>query len=256
MIGDKQTGDEANGFGASNSTCVSRSRFDGSFASAHGAVVGNVQVRRVDQSQISRSAHRELERSSMRDRTRWNQRREAAASARILCGRRRLGHDPAAVLMRHRRDATDEVAEIVREIGVVTRRNARIAKVAVVAERQLPRQKYREARRRRTRSCTPERPTIVAGFDLLICWSFIGHEAVADDPLAAAADPALISKAGQIHRVKAGDVLADQVQVGRPPAVEASPDRPEAHGGGVVGKRVEPDVDDALRIPGTGMPHA
>ena len=51
-------------------------------------------------------------------------------------------------------------------------------------------------------------------------------------------------------RVEPGDVLADDVQVGRPPAGERLRVIGEAGAGDVVDERVVPDVDDArLRIP-------
>ncbi len=62
--------------------------------------------------------------------------------------------------------------------------------------------------------------------------------------------PALISMAGQIDGVQAVDVLADDVQVSRPPVVEHRRIVGEAGPGDVVDERVVPDVDRARgRVP-------
>ncbi len=51
-------------------------------------------------------------------------------------------------------------------------------------------------------------------------------------------------------RVEPEDVLADQVDVGREGLLELGRVGPVADGGGVVEQRVDPDVDDVLRVPG------
>ena len=60
--------------------------------------------------------------------------------------------------------------------------------------------------------------------------------------------PALISIAGQMTVVKSRDVLADDVQIGRPPLLEQRVVASQADGRCVVDQGVEPDIHDARRI--------
>ena len=55
-----------------------------------------------------------------------------------------------------------------------------------------------------------------------------------------------------VHRVEAQNVLADQVDVGRPDRRELLVVLAVADGGDVVQQRVEPDVDDLLVVPRQG----
>src|SRR5437763_9846779 len=50
--------------------------------------------------------------------------------------------------------------------------------------------------------------------------------------------------------MEARDVLANHVQIGRPPALERRLVGSVANAGDVVGQRIAPDVDDVLGIPG------
>ncbi len=52
------------------------------------------------------------------------------------------------------------------------------------------------------------------------------------------------------HRMESRDVLADQVHIGRPPVLEPLRIGSQADCRRVVDQRVEPDVDDALGVPG------
>ena len=63
-------------------------------------------------------------------------------------------------------------------------------------------------------------------------------------------------KCRPVDAVEAGDLLADEVQVGRPEFLEfglvCGIIAAVAEGGDVVGQRVEPDVDDVLLVAGNG----
>ena len=65
-------------------------------------------------------------------------------------------------------------------------------------------------------------------------------------------DPGRHQHRRPIEAMEAGDVLADHVQIGRPPALEHGLVGPVADAGDVVHQRVAPDVDDVFVVAGKG----
>ena len=160
--------------------------------------------------------------------------------------RARRGHQPAlSVAVGHRRQPRHEVAEVVRQVDVVTLFEAVPREVAVLAERDLlgqvqPQRIRSQAIRRLQR--IDHRPQRLAHLLTLPV-----HPAVAED-----AARQRQSRTHQHRRpddaVETGDVLPDDVQIGRPPRLEqpvvgAVPDSRD-----VVDERVDPDINHAVGI--------
>ena len=120
--------------------------------------------------------------------------------------------------MNHRRRPADEVAEVVREIGVIPRQKRFIAVVGVVAERHLAQQKYLKASTPNTFVYDCGRTTLPSDLDILA--SFISHQPW----------PTICfgnrqsgrhQKCRPVHGVKADDLLSHQVNIRRPVLLEA-----------------------------------
>ena len=164
----------------------------------------------------------------------------------LIVAGRAWRHAPAAVAMRHRRDPADQIAQVVREIDVVALLVPLPREVAVAAEGDLlheiqPERVDAEPIRRLDR--------IDDGAERLAhALAVHRHEAVAEDL------PRQRQLRGHQHRrpdhgVKPRDVLADDVQVGRPPLLEHLRVVAESDRRRVVDQGIEPDVDHARRIP-------
>ena len=148
----------------------------------------------------------------------------------------------------HRHRPVDEVAEVVGEIGVVAPDERVPAHVGVTVERDLAQRDVPGAVGPERRDDRVRVDEVAAALAHLLA---AGREQPAVDP-----DPARRLEAGApqhgrpVDRVEPGDVLADHVEVGRPPPGERVRVVGEAGPGDVVDQRVVPDVDRAgLRVP-------
>ncbi len=245
MIGDSRTAASRIASAASNRTCVSRSACDGSLASAHGVVsaickfVASIN-RKTDAAACVISS------SSIAPPI--GGRHVARQLSQPRRGLARRNEPALTILMRHRRDAADEVAEVVREIGVVAFVESLPRKIAVVAEDDF----LHEVQSQRVDAMPlggveriDDRARVRLAHPLIVD----GHETVREH-LSRKRQPGAHQHGGPDDGVETRDVLADQVQIGRPPVVQALWIRAETNGCRVVDERVEPDVDDAVRIPG------
>ena len=244
MIGVSSTAASRIASAASNSTCVRRSACAGSLASAHGAVAAMNSLARVDQPERRRRAL--VQREAIHRRAVVARRPMLADPRELIVAAGARRDASAAVTVRHRRHAADEIAEVVREIDVVALVVPLPREVAVAAERDLLHQ------------IQPQRIGAEAGrpprSDRRSCratCSSAGRSSVMKPW------PNTCRGSGRLgahqHRrpddgVEARDVLADHVQVGRPPLLEQRRIGAEADRRRVVDQRVEPDVDDARRI--------
>ena len=179
----------------------------------------------------------------------------AAQRVRPARAERRIGRDgarrgplPAEVAVDHRHGAVDEVPEVVGEVRVVAPAERVPADLGVTVEGDL-------AQGRVARAVGAER-----GHDRLRLEEVAEalahplaarHEQPAVDPdVLRRLDPGRPQHGRPVDRVEAGDVLADDVQVGRPPALERLEVVGVAGPGDVVDQGVVPDVDRArLRVP-------
>ena len=156
----------------------------------------------------------------------------------------------AEVAPGHRNRAVHEIAEVVGEIGVVAADEAVPADLRVAVEGHL-------AERHVARAVGPERRREVVGVEEIAAalahpLTARGEEPAVDPDLARRLEPGAPEHRRPEDRVEPGDVLADHVEIGRPPAGERLHIRWEARPGDVVDQRVVPDVDD----PGLGIPRA
>ncbi len=158
----------------------------------------------------------------------WRQ-PSSSASASMAAGRRRgaariASADPVAadvarqtslpVSFGHRRHPVDEVAQVVREIDVVPLVEPLPAEIAVRAERDFLARGTAAGDRDRTRAAASSGSTTCRA----TC-SSSGRLVMNPWPKTCrgSGSPAVISIAGQMTAVEARDVLADDVQIGRPP---------------------------------------
>ena len=144
----------------------------------------------------------------------------------------------------HRDGPVDEVAKVVGQIGVVAPHEGIPADVAVAVEGGL-------AQRDVTRPVTAQGGDHVVGVEEVA--AALAHPlALGEQP---AVDPDQLwqgqsgahEHGGPHDRVEAVDVLANDVDVTRPPLGERLRVVGEARAGDVVGQGVEPDVDRARR---------
>ena len=155
----------------------------------------------------------------------------------------------AKVAGRHRHGPVHEVAEIVGEVRVVTAgeqvpRDVTVAVEAGFAERDVARAVAAE------RIHEVDRVEEVAA--ALAHPLAVGQEPAVNPHPPRRREPGRPEHRGPEDRVEARDVLADHVEVGRPPAREFRRVVGEAGPGDVVDERVVPDVDRAGgRVPGT-----
>ena len=156
----------------------------------------------------------------------------------------------AQVAIAHRHRSVDEVAKVVGEIGVVAPDEGIPRHLGVAVERHL-------AQRDVARAVGAEGRDRVVGVEHVA--AALAHPIAArgehesvDPDLARQLDPGAHQHRRPDDRVKAVDVLADDVQIGGPPLRELVRVIRKAGAGDVVDERVEPDVDDAgLGIPRT-----
>ena len=151
-----------------------------------------------------------------------------------------------AVPAGHCGDPTHKVAQIVCEVDVVALVVPLPREIAVAAERNLldqiqPQRIGAEAGRRVDR--IDDRPQRLAH-----ALTVHRHEAVTEHL------PRQRQRGGHQHRrpddrVKARDVLANDVQVGGPPAIKQITIAAEADRRRVIDQRVEPDIDNVRRVP-------
>ena len=168
----------------------------------------------------------------------------AGGGQRAVGGRRRSG--AAALRPDDGGDAGDEVAEVVRQVGVVAADQAVVGEVAVLPVGRVGEDVVAE-------------PVDADGVDeverLDDVAGRLAHLLPAAQQPAADGPPLRRLDAGRqqhrrpVHAVLADDVLADQVVVGRPPLLEALGVGAEADRREVVGQGVEPDVGHVARVP-------
>ena len=150
--------------------------------------------------------------------------------------------------MRHGGDAADEVAQVVRKVRVVALVESLPRKIAVVAEHDFLDEIQTERIDAVTRGGVEridDRGRVRFAHPLIVD----GHEAVCEDRLRQRQAGAHQHRRPD-HRMESRNVLADQVQVCRPPGLEPLRIGTETDTCRVIDQRVEPDVDDALGIPG------
>ena len=183
--------------------------------------------------------------------------REAVHRPAVVCdsARRRLGerargprrrHQPSLpVAVGHRHDARYQVAEVVRQVDVVAILEAVPGEVAVLPESNLlgevqPQRIGSEAvgRFQRVHHRTERLAHLLA---------LPVHPAVPEN-LPRQGDAGAHQHGRPDDAVEARDVLADDVEVGRPPRVEQRVVGAVAHPRRVVDQRVHPDIDDTVRI--------
>ncbi len=177
-----------------------RSRFDSSLASDHGSLEAMYRFVAEITSQISRSAIENWNDSPMRDCTDGSTREAAASAPQSSAAVAGSGTTPPQVPMHHGRGATDQISQVVGQIGVVTRQKGRVDEVGVVAERHLPQAEIPEERRRRTPSWTP-----AAARRCRATWTSWRRSSATSRGRRCALGsgrPAAIRNAGQIHGVK------------------------------------------------------
>ena len=134
MIGSSSTAASRMASAASKSTCVSRSADRRILRKRPRRRCGDELVRRVDQPKRRRRAFVKREPVHRAAVVRSDLLAEARELIRRRAGRRQ---PPPAIARRHRRDAADQVAEVVREVDVVALVVALPREVAVAAERDL-----------------------------------------------------------------------------------------------------------------------
>ena len=158
----------------------------------------------------------------------------------------------AQLLADHGQRALRQVAEVVGEVGVDAVDDRLVAVVAVLAERHLAQE---EIAHRIDAVGVGQRERIDHVADRLRhLLAAVEQEAVREDA-ARHLDPGRHQERRPVDRVEAHDVLADDVQVGRPVALElVAVGVGKAGRGDVVGQRVDPDIHDVLVI--AGHPHA
>ena len=162
-------------------------------------------------------------------------------------GRCRGDEAAPPVAVRHGREAAHEIPEVVRQIDVVALLEPFPGEVAVLTERDLAGQIQAQrvgaepVRRLERIDGRPERLAHLLPLPV--------HPSMPEH-----LPRQRHSRAHQHRRpddaVEPRDVLAHDVQVGRPPFLEQRLVRPVADGGCVVDEGVRPDVDDATRVGG------
>ncbi len=168
-----------------------------------------------------------------------------------------LRDEPAAVLGDHRQGPLGEIAEVVGEVGVDAPHDRLVRVVAVLAERHLAQEEVAQGidavmfgeRRRRDDVADRLRHLLAA----------IEQKPVHHD-LSRQRQPGRHQEGWPEDRVKAADVLADDMSVGRPVRRARGRLVRVAGAGQVIGQRVDPDIHDVLRVvrhrnaPGEGGP--
>ncbi len=157
----------------------------------------------------------------------------------------RLGQNAVILLGNHRQRALRQIAEIVGEIGIDASDNGFVIIVAILPERHLAKEEVAHL------------------IDAILIGEIEGIDDVADrfrhlfalvEQKAVGIDALLHRNARRhqegrpVHRVKADDVLADDVHIGRPVAPVRIAFIGKADAGDVVGQGVEPDIHDMLGI--------
>ena len=138
---------------------------------------------------------------------------------RRVAGRSRRRSLAAEVAVGHRDRPVDEVAEVVGQVGVVAAQEAVPRDVGVAVEGDLA-EGHVAGAVGAERGHEVERVEEVA--PALAHPLALGQEPAVDPDLARRLEPGRPEHRRPEDRVEAGDVLADHVQVGRPPALEGS----------------------------------
>ena len=161
-------------------------------------------------------------------------------------GRAGRGHQPPLpVAVGHRDDARDEIAEVVREVDVVAILEPLPGEVAVLTVGNL----LGQVQPQRIRSQALDRLQRIHGrAERLAHLLALPVDPAVSEHLPRQRDAGAHQHRGPDDAVEAGDVLADHVQVGRPPGVEQRVVGAVADARDVVDQRVHPDVDHAAGI--------
>ena len=144
-----------------------------------------------------------------------------------------------------------EVAEVVRQVGVVHLREPTETELAVAGERTLAQEVIAERLGAELRDDVHRLDDVAERLaDLL---GRAGLLVLDVDEAVAEYMPRRLDVSREAHRrpqrtVEARDVLADEVNVGRPPFAETLLVAAVADGGDVIQQCIEPDVDGELRI--------
>ena len=166
-------------------------------------------------SQTAPNAAREVEPRHRRPTSPSNAAAAASTSGPFA---RVLGHDTAAVVHRHVQHAVREVAEVVREVGVVALHHRLVREVAVGTEALVGHEVVAEP-------VDAEVGDEIGRRDLVE--PRLAHLLAADEQPAVREhalrrlEPGRHQHRGPVHGVEAQDVLADEVVVDRPPLREA-----------------------------------
>ena len=161
--------------------------------------------------------------------------------------------DCAALLLDDSRHPAEEVAEVVRQVGVVAPDEALVGEVTVLSVRRLGEHVVAEAVDPDGVDQVERVDDVAARLAHLLA---AGQQPPADCPAPRWLQPGRQQHGRPVDAVVADDVLADQVEIDRPPAGEALIVGAIANGGEVVRQGVEPDVGDASRPTAAGSPSA
>ncbi len=159
----------------------------------------------------------------------------------------RFRNDAAAVLMDHRQSAAGQVAEAVREIGVVAAHQGVVAEAAVLAEDYFAQQEIAQGVGAQHFVDGSGAHDVAAALAHLVV--FKQQPAVGEDALGQR-QVGGHQEGGPEDGVEADDFLADQMQVGGPEVVAVN--FFAVDGAHISGQGVEPDIEDVLGFVGNG----
>ena len=156
------------------------------------------------------------------------------------------GSTPPKLRPDHGERALRQIAEIVGEIGIDAIDDGLVAVIAVLAERHLAQQ---EIAQRIDTVSVGQRERIDHVADRFRHFLAAIEQKAVGENAARHLDARRHQERRPVHRVKAHDVLADDVQVGRPIFLEhGAVGIGIADGGDVVGQRIDPNVHDVLVV--------
>ena len=150
------------------------------------------------------------------------------------------------ILVGHARDPADEIPQVVGEVRVVARLEPIPGKVAVLAVGDLSTKYTRSGSGPKRSAASSGSTTVPERFAHPLA---LEHDEAVPEDLAGKGEPGAHEHRRPIDAVEPGDVLADDMQIRRPPRLEqARRQLAKVEGRDVVDERIDPDVDDAVLV--------